>query len=162
MRLELTRRGDYAVRAMLALARADAQAGRGHRSGGDWLSVARIAASEAIPPRILPSVMRLLTRAGLVAAQTGRTGGYRLSRRADRISLLEIIEAVEGDMRRRSCILRGGPCLASGMCSVHEVFSSAHDALRDSLEEATLAFVVGPAARRLIQPLASRQAPDTQ
>jgi Rrf2 family protein len=141
----LTRRGDYAVRAMLALARADAQVGRGHLSGGDWLSVARIAASEAIPPRILPSVMRLLMRAGLVDAQTGRTGGYRLSRRADRISLLEIIEAVEGHMRRRVCILRGGPCLANGECAVHGVFASAEAALRDSLAAATLAGVVsGP------------------
>jgi Rrf2 family protein len=145
VRLELTRRGDYAVRAMLALARAEAASPRGEHSGDGRLSVARIAAAEAIPPRILPSVMRLLTRAGLVDAQTGRTGGYRLARRADRISLLDIIEAVEGDMRRRSCILRGGPCLANGLCSVHDVFSSAHEALRDSLEEATLAGVVsGP------------------
>ncbi len=50
MRLELTRRGDYAVRAMLALARAEAASGA--PSNGDGrLSVARIAASEAIPPR---------------------------------------------------------------------------------------------------------------
>ena len=139
MRLELTRRGDYAVRAMLALARADEQVRRGHLSGGDKLSVARIAASEAIPPRILPSVMRRLTRAGLITAQTGRTGGYLLARRADRISLLEIIEAIEGDTRRRTCILRGGPCVATGQCSVHDVFASADEALRASLATATLA-----------------------
>ena len=144
MRLELTRRGDYAVRAMLALARAEVASGEPSKGDGR-LSVARIAASEAIPPPILPSVMRLLTSAGLVAAQTGRTGGYCLARRADRISLLEIIEAIEGDTRRRTCILRGGPCLANGQCSVHEVFSSAQEALRDSLATAMLARVVpGP------------------
>jgi Rrf2 family protein len=142
MRLELTRRGDYAVRTMLALARAEAASPRGRPSGDGRRSVARIAASEAIPPRILPSVMRLLTRAGLVEAQTGRTGGYRLARRADRISLLDIIEAVEGDTRRRTCVLRGGPCLANGLCSVHDVFSSAQEALRASLGTATLAGVV--------------------
>ena len=113
MRLELTRRGDYAVRAMLALALAGDETPHDDHTGNGQLSVARIAASEAIPPRILPSVMRRLTRAGLVEAQTGRAGGYRLARRADRISLLDIIEAIEGDMRRRICILRGGPCLAS-------------------------------------------------
>ncbi len=58
------------------------------------------------------------------------------------ISLLEIIEAIEGDTRRRTCILRGGPCLANGQCSVHEVFSSAQEALRDSLATAMLARVV--------------------
>ena len=139
MRLELTRRGDYAVRTMLALARAEVASPRGRPSGDGRRSVARIAASEAIPPRILPSVMRLLTRAGLVEAQTGRTGGYRLARRADRISLLDIIEAVEGDTRRRTCVLRGGPCLANGECAVHGVFASAEAALRNSLAEATLA-----------------------
>jgi Rrf2 family protein len=139
MRLELTRRGDYAVRTMLALARIDDEASPAERPGGGRLSVARIAAAEAIPPRILPSVMLRLVRAGLVEARTGRSGGYRLARRADRISLLEIIEAIEGDTRRRDCILRGGPCLANGRCSVHGVFSSAEDALRDSLAEATLA-----------------------
>lgn len=139
MRLELTRRGDYAVRAMLALALAADEPPHGDRPGNGQLSVARIAASEAIPPRILPSVMRRLTRAGLVEAQTGRAGGYRLARRADRISLLDIIEAVEGDTRRRICILRGGSCLADGQCSVHGVFASAQEALRDFLAAATLA-----------------------
>ena len=155
MRLELTRRGDYAVRAMLALARAEVQVRRGHLSGDDWLSVARIAASEAIPPRILPSVMRLLTRAGLVDAQTGRTGGYRLAHRADRISLLDIIEAVEGDIRRRSCTLRGGPCLANRECAVHGVFASAEAALRDSLAKATLAVAAAAAAPSPEPPSAS-------
>jgi Rrf2 family protein len=126
---------------MLALALAGDAAPHGDPPGSGQLSVARIAASEAIPPRILPSVMHLLTRAGLVEAQTGRTGGYRLARRADRITLLDIIEAVEGDTRRRICILRGGPCLAIGQCSVHGVFASAQEAHRDSLAAATLAGV---------------------
>lgn len=137
MRLELTRRGDYAVRAMLALARAQAESG-GPPDGDGRLSVARIAASEAIPPPILPSVMCSLTRAGLVAARTGRTGGYRLARRADGISLLEIIEAIEGDTRRRTCILRGGPCARDGVCDVHAVFGAAQDALRGQLAAASL------------------------
>ncbi|MDR3544627.1 MAG: Rrf2 family transcriptional regulator [Candidatus Limnocylindrales bacterium] len=139
MRLELTRRGDYAIRAMLALARAEGPSPRGRPSGDGLLSVSRIAATQAIPPRILPSVMRLLMQARLVEAQMGRTGGYCLARRADRISLLDIIEAVEGDIRRQSCILRGGPCLANGVCAVHGVFASAEAALRDSLAAATLA-----------------------
>lgn len=139
MRLELTRRGDYAVRAMLALARAVDEIPHGRLPRNGYLSVARISTSEAIPPRILPSVMRRLAQAGLVAAHTGRTGGYQLARRADEISLLDIIEAIEGDTRRRTCILRGGLCLAIGQCSVHGVFATAEAALRDSLAAATLA-----------------------
>jgi Rrf2 family protein len=146
MRLELTRRGDYAVRAMLALALADGEPPHGPRRVGGRVSVARIAASAAIPPRILPSVMLRLSRAGLVTAQTGRTGGYRLARRADRISLLDIIEAVEGDLRRRVCILRGGSCRANDRCSVHDSFTAAQEALRGSLASASLlgAAIPGP------------------
>ena len=73
MRLELTRRGDYAVRAMLALTAAD---------DDGWTSAPRIAASMAIPERFLPRVLRDLARAGLVDAHAGRSGGYRLARPA--------------------------------------------------------------------------------
>lgn len=120
MRLELTRRGDYAIRAMLALARA----------GDDtWLSVSRIARAMSIPARFLPQVMADLTRGGLVRAATGRTGGYQLARRPDAVSLLEVIEAVEGESRRRTCVLRGGPCGSDGHCAVHETFFRAQEAL---------------------------------
>lgn len=130
MRLELTKRGDYAVRAMLALA-------RGNANG--LLSARRISDAMTIPVRFLPQVLADLYRAGLVEAQPGRSGGYRLSRAADAISLLEIIEAVEGDSRRRTCVLRGGPCGRDGFCDVHAVFFAGQEALLDRLAAASLA-----------------------
>lgn len=129
MRLELTRRGDYAVRAVLALAKSAA---------GERFSVSRIAARENIPPRFLPRVMSDLVRGGLVEAETGRTGGYRLARPAEAISVLDVIEAVEGDARRRTCVLRGGPCGLAPMCNVHQVFADAQDLLLSRLAAARL------------------------
>lgn len=130
MRLELTKRGDYAVRAMLALARAP---------GDDRLSVRRIAEAMEIPVRFLPQVMTDLVRAGLVEAIPGRSGGYRLTRPASDISLLDVVEAVEGDSRRRTCVLRGGPCGLDGHCDVHDVFFAAQDAMLATLSRASLA-----------------------
>ncbi len=138
MKADLTKRADYAIRAMIALARST-EAGP-H-------SARRIAAEMGIPPRFLPQVMADLARAGLVRAEPGRNGGHRLARPAVDIDLLEIIEAVEGDSRRRSCVLRGGPCNASGTCDVHDVFSAAHDALVRVLKEADLASVAGSRPR---------------
>lgn len=137
MRLELTRRGDYAVRAMLALADA---------GGADpgWSSVRAIAETMAIPPRFLPQVMQDLVRAGLVEARLGRGGGYRLARAADRIGLLEVIESVEGDSRRRTCVLRGAPCGLDGYCRVHHAFFDAQSALLDRLAGTTLADLAAP------------------
>lgn len=128
MRLELTRRADYAVRAMVALAR--------HEAG--QLSAPAIAAATGSPARFVAQVMGDLLGAGLVEARTGRSGGYRLARPASQISILDIVEAIEGDARRRTCVLRGGACARDGVCDVHHVFSSAQDALLERLAGATL------------------------
>ena len=128
--MELTKRGDYAVRAMLALARAPQ---------GRLTSVRRIAEEMSIPVRFLPQVMGDLAAAGLVEATTGRAGGYRLARPASAITLLDVIEAVESDSRRRTCVLRGGPCGLDGFCDVHDVFFAAQDAMLGTLAAASLA-----------------------
>jgi Rrf2 family protein len=135
MRLELTRRGDYAVRAMLALAA---------HNGDGWLSVARISAAMASPERFLPRVMTELVRTGLVEGRLGRTGGYRLARPASAITLLEVIHAVEPDDGERTCVLRGGPCGRDGLCAVHHVFSDARIALLERLSTARLDELVLP------------------
>jgi Rrf2 family iron-sulfur cluster assembly transcriptional regulator len=132
MRLELTRRGDYAVRAMLALAAAAAAADERP------VSVRRIAETMAIPAQILPSVVRELVRAGLLDVVPGRSGGYRLARPAREISLLSVIEAIEGESRRQTCVLRGGPCGRDGHCNVHNAFFAAQEAIRTELRSATL------------------------
>jgi Rrf2 family protein len=132
MRLELTRRADYAVRAMLALARRE----------GELVSGPTIAAEMNIPPRFVAQVMGDLVGARLVEARTGRRGGYRLGRPSPTISILDIVEAVEGDSRRRTCVLRGIPCSRDGYCDVHEIFASAQDALLERLAGATLAQAV--------------------
>ena len=133
MRLELTKKGDYAIRAMLALAR---------DPGDRPVSARRIADAMDIPVRFLPQVLGDLSRAGLVDAAPGRAGGYRLTRPAGEVSLLDVIEAVEGDSRRRTCVLRGGPCGLDGYCDVHAVFFAGQEALLAELARASLADLV--------------------
>jgi Rrf2 family transcriptional regulator, iron-sulfur cluster assembly transcription factor len=130
MRLELTKRGDYAVRAMLALTRG---------AGNGLLSARRISDAMDIPVRFLPQVLADLQRAGLIEAAPGRAGGYRLARAAESVSLLQVIEAVEGDSRRQSCVLRGGPCGKDGYCDVHFVFFNGQEALLGAFASSSLA-----------------------
>lgn len=130
MRLELTRQGDYGVRAMVALA---------GRSGTDWLSVPRISAEMAIPERILPKVMTGLVRAGLVEGRIGRNGGYRLARPAGSITLLDVIAALEPEPDLRTCVLRGIPCGIDGRCAVHDAFSGARESMLRRLDTVSLA-----------------------
>ena len=147
MRLELTKRGDYAVRAMLALARGT---GGGPTSNG-LLSARRIADAMGIPVRFLPQVLGDLQRAGFVEAAPGRSGGYRLTRPATEISLLDVIEAVEGDTRRQTCVLRGGPCGVDGTCDVHDVFFRGQEALRGTFAVSTLAELASPATATALE-----------
>lgn len=135
MRLELTKRADYAIRTVLALARAREDERR---------SVRQLAADQRIPARFLPLIMGDLVRAGLVEATVGRRGGYRLAKPSTGVSLLDVVEAVEGDSRRRVCVLRGGPCALAGVCDVHSVFAAAQEDVLHRLGTMTVAEAVRP------------------
>lgn len=129
MRLELTKRGDYAVRAMLALLDAD----------GALVTGGQIAERTSIPRSFLPQVMGDLVHAGLVDGLQGRSGGYRLSRDPREVTLLAVVEAAEGDSRRATCILRGGPCRREMPCRVHAAFFAGQDALLSAIAATSLA-----------------------
>ena len=132
MRLELTRRSDYALRAMLVLT----------RQPEETLSSTEIAALTHIPVRFVTQVMAHLVRAGLVRAVIGRSGGYRLLMPSGKVSVLAIVEAVEGDTRRQHCAIRGGQCLRGAPCEVHAVFADAQEAFVSRLAATSLATVI--------------------
>lgn len=133
MRLELTHRGSYAIRAVLTLARADKD---------EVVPARRIAKEMDIPVRFLPQVLGDLSRAGIVEARLGRAGGYRLSKPATDVSLLDVIEAAEGDARRQTCVLSGKPCDGDDPCDVHDMFFEAQEAILQRLDGVTIADVV--------------------
>jgi Rrf2 family protein len=95
-----------------------------------------------IPPRFLPQIMGDLTRAELVEAHPGRAGGYRLAQDPAVVTILTVIEAVEGDPHRQICVMRGTPCGKDGECGVHDVFYAAENAILEQLSAATLRGIV--------------------
>ena len=128
MKVELGQRGDYAVRAMLALA----------RSKGERRRSREIAASMDIPEAYLPHILGRLVAAGLVVSEPGRKGGYDLARSPAGITMLEVIEAVEGPLHRERCALSGGPCHWGVACAVHPFWARAQDAFMEQLRTTTL------------------------
>lgn len=130
MELSLGRRADYALRAALDLARHDGR--RKSREIGEEMDV---------PMTFLPQIMAELVRAGLVDSHAGPKGGYVLARPAADISLLEVIESVEGDPASTECVLRGGPCRWEGICAMHVPWSQAQQAMLDQLAATSLADV---------------------
>jgi Rrf2 family protein len=136
MRMELGRRADYALRATLDLARHEGKRRKARETAG----------AVDVPQQYLPQVMAALVRAGIVVSVAGRDGGYLLARRPEEVSLLDVVEAVDGPIRSTVCVLRGGPCTWDGTCAVHEAWSAAQEAFRAEFARTSLADLV--AARR--------------
>ena len=129
MRLQLTRRGDYAVRAVLALTEADRV-----------MATPELAEQMEIPVNFLPQIMPGLVRRGILTRRLGRNGGYTLGRPPESISLLEVIEAGEASVPAPpTCVLRGDRCRPSQPCRIHPAVSRASDAMRAVLAAANFA-----------------------
>jgi Rrf2 family protein len=131
MDLQLSKKGDYAVRAAISLARA--------YDGSGYFKIREVAEDMSLPARYTPQILLMLTRAGLAEAKAGRDGGYRLSRRPRDITLLEVVEAAEGQLAPERCTLRGGPCQWNNLCPVHPAWVAASESLRHSLAQTDLA-----------------------
>jgi Rrf2 family protein len=95
--MRLSARVDYALRAISELAAASgAMAGAGEPSRP--VTAERLAQAQDIPPKFLESILLQLRRGGIVTAQRGPEGGYRLARPAARISLADVIRVIDGPL----------------------------------------------------------------
>jgi Rrf2 family protein len=74
-----------------------------------------------------------MIKAGWIESQTGPGGGYRLAVSLVDLSLLEVVETVEGPTETGECVLREGPCPGTESCPVHEAWLSARSELMERL-----------------------------
>lgn len=117
---------------------------------GSALSAVRLAEYEDVPAPYLAKHLQAMSRAGILEATPGPRGGYRLSRSPAEISVLEVVEAVDGPTPGFRCteIRRRGP--AGGLpareyrvpCAIHAVMDAADAAWRDELRATSVADLV--------------------
>ena len=129
MGLQLTRGGEYAVRAMTYLARFP----EGHVA-----SLHEIGQAQDIPASFLAKILQSLVRSGLAVSQRGAHGGFALARPAADITMRAVIEAVDGPIALNECVLWPEDCSRSGDCEVHGAWLRAQAQLMDVLESVTL------------------------
>lgn len=124
----MTRAGEYAVRCVLYLA-----------SQGVGVLCARkeIARKMDIPDQFLGKIAQQLARAGAIEIIQGARGGLRLVVAPEQLTLLEVVEAVIGEIFLNDCVLRPESCNRSHACAVHGIWAKAKDQLRQTLREAT-------------------------
>ena len=95
----------------------------------------------------VPTVAKLLkplAQAGLVDGFRGTNGGYRLARPATDISLVEIVEAMEGPLGMTECSLHAGACGIEHSCGVRANWRRINDVVADALRGVTLAQMLVP------------------
>ena len=124
MHLTVSKRSDLAIRAMRYL---DGHEGR--VSGSD------IAESIGTSVPFLSQVLTPIVAKQWIDSRTGPTGGYLLMDAGREISLLELVEAVEGPVVDGRCVLEDSPCDGTEPCALHTMWSGARKALMDSLAQ---------------------------
>lgn len=129
--MQLTRSADYAVSAMLDIAAYNS-------TTGERACTTAIAQRQDIPPALLAKLVPLLVRAGLLHSQRGARGGLSLAHPASEISLLEIVEAIEGPITLNRCTATPAQCDKVHQCSVHPVWQQAQDYLVNLLKTTSL------------------------
>lgn len=149
--MKLSTRAEYGIRVLVVLAHAD---------GERPTSLAGIAKADKLPHAYIEQLVGALRRAGLVTATRGHSGGYRLARPPEEISLVDAVRALDGPILEMPC---AGPddlesCDRPQDCSVHEVFERLNNSLSGMLGGTTLADVASgtggppypPAVRRRV------------
>jgi len=135
--LKLGKLADYATLLMTALAAEPERLHSAHELAG------RTHVSEPTAGKLL----KLLAKGGLVEALRGAQGGYRLARAAERITVADVISAVEGPIAVTQCSVHKGGCAIEAYCGVRANWRLINRAIRGALETLTLAQMAAPLRR---------------
>jgi Rrf2 family transcriptional regulator, cysteine metabolism repressor len=132
--VKLTTRSEYALLALLHLARA---------RGPEYVPVVAIAQAQGLPPKFLEQLLLVLKRGRLVKSLKGHHGGYRLARPPEKISLAEIIRLLDGALAPTDSVSRYfyEPTPVEREKSLLRVFKEIRDLVSRKLEKTTLADV---------------------
>ncbi len=130
----ISQRARYAFKALIALARADKQAG---------MQIRDIALQEQIPRKFLEQILLTLKAGGLISSRRGREGGYALLKDPQQISLGAVLRMIDGPIAPLPCLSRTAyrkcnDCPTEDLCAVRAGFAEAYDASLRVLESTTI------------------------
>lgn len=130
--MQITRQADYAVRAVLHLA----------RNGDVRTATSTIAEEQKIPPSFLAKIISQLSIAGLLHTSRGARGGVTLARDPHEITLLEVIEAIDGPIQLNECVSDAAACSFEENCPLRPVWCEAQEELVTRLKASNFADMV--------------------
>lgn len=124
--LQISNATGYSLRAVLALVQS--------YENNKVMTITGIAAAEEIPEAFLRKLLRSLINAGIVESKRGYSGGIRLAKPPADITVLDVVEAVEGRMGLNECVTRPSICEFVEDCPMHEVWTETTERVRDQLK----------------------------
>lgn len=125
--MKITRAADYAMRLLVKLAMLGEE------------SQSRVLSAEIeVPFNHLNKLTQLLSRRGFIATRKGKGGGLRLARDPKSISLMEVIEAVEGPIVLSNCLFQRENCRFSAKCKVRKTLCAVQKQMKAMLAERTI------------------------
>jgi len=131
--MQITRQADYALRAMLYLARTDPNL---------RASTSQIADIQQIPPSFLAKIISQLSIAGLIHTSRGARGGVSLARPTEEISLLDVVEAIDGPILLNECTHSKDGCPFGEECPIQPIWCNAQEELVNKLKSTKFADLI--------------------
>ncbi len=128
--MQITRQADYALRAMLYLAKLPPN---------QRAATSQIAEIKKIPPSFLAKIISQLSIAGLIHTSRGARGGVTLARDANDISVLEVVEAIDGPIALNGCTVSPEGCPFSAECPIHTLWCDTQTELVEKLRKTNFA-----------------------
>ncbi len=140
--MQVTREGDYALRAVIYLA----------ASHPRICSAGEVSREQKIPTKFLARIMLKLVKKGLINSLPGSKGGYRLARAPEEISFLNVLEAVEGPLLINACLEEDfGDCEHEEVCGMKFVWQQTQDLIEGYLSKVTMDQLPEPPCKQKAQ-----------
>ena len=140
--MQVTRAGEYAVIGLLYLAKQPADR---------MVMIDEIGEIEGVPKSFLAKIFQSLARAGFVRSNRGAGGGFSLARSAGEITLLQVLQCVEGVFALQKCVSDEPECVVSttrmSTCTLCAVFGEAQNRVNEVFARTSLADLLHPKAR---------------
>jgi Rrf2 family protein len=144
--MKLTKRGEYALRALIDLAIA-------REAGRDLLPLKEVAARENIPLPFLEQIFAQLREAGIVDGKRGKHGGFFLARPATNIFMGEIVRLIDGPLAPIACVSQTAynkcSCPDEDHCGLRLLMLDVRNAIADILDRYSLAQVAEVTLQKL-------------
>jgi len=126
--MQITRQADYALRAVVFLSRL---------GDDERAATSQIAQEQHIPPSFLAKIVSQLSVAGLLQTSRGARGGVSLARSPEEITVLDVIEAIDGPILLNECVGSGGVCVFGDNCPMKPIWCDTQAELVGKLKKIT-------------------------